>query len=392
MPARTTHVTRARGAAAEAAEAEAEALSQAEAQKERERRKAEAKAVQQKIDAAVAAALASASTGGTAAAAPAPVTAAAQGFGVDWSASPERQVTLFYPGQTSMEWTLVGKYHGGARPFRAGDRCVTCHDKETASMGQKMVTGQKAETTPPEGKRGSIPVTVQATHDAENLYLRFQWEGTEHVPVPFVEGGKMDADNQVKFAFMLATDEVEYASQAGCWGTCHEDLRTMPGAPEDAAASGLALDFSKGVTKYIKESRTEVEEKGRRGKALGGWDKLKDPQALQAELQAHKFMDLVRVNSGSGAIENGHVLEQRVMTGDPGVQATLSEEAGYWTATFKRPLTPGGAGDLSIGSGQLYNFGFAIHDDYTNARFHHVSLGYKLGLDNPDAEINAVAQ
>lgn len=38
------------------------------------------------------------------------------------------------------------------------------------------------------------------------------------------------------------------------------------------------------------------------------------------------------------------------------------------------------------------SFGLAIHDDYSSARFHHVSLGYKLGLDNPDAELNAVAQ
>ena len=41
---------------------------------------------------------------------------------------------------------------------------------------------------------------------------------------------------------------------------------------------------------------------------------------------------------------------------------------------------------------QTYNLGFAIHDDYTSGRFHHVSLGYKLGFDNSDAEINAVKQ
>jgi len=111
-----------------------------------------------------------------------------------------------------MEWTLVGKYHGGARPFRiAGDRCTTCHDKETASMGQKMVTGEKAEPTPIPGKRGSIPVTVQAAYNDSDLYLKFQWEDGEHAPVPFVEGGKMDPDNQIKLAVMFATDEVRYA-------------------------------------------------------------------------------------------------------------------------------------------------------------------------------------
>jgi hypothetical protein len=29
----------------------------------------------------------------------------------------------------------------------------------------------------------------------------------------------------------------------------------------------------------------------------------------------------------------------------------------------------------------VYNFGFAIHEDFTNARFHYVSLGYQFGLD-----------
>ncbi|MFI0459187.1 MAG: NapC/NirT family cytochrome c, partial [Candidatus Thiodiazotropha endolucinida] len=120
-------------ASAEAAEAEAEKVRQEEAQKERERRKAQALAAQKKIDAAVARAIAAVKSNQTAdTAVPAVAT---RGFGVDWSGSPERLITLFYPGQTSMEWTLVGKYHGGARPFRAGDRCTVCHDKETADMG-----------------------------------------------------------------------------------------------------------------------------------------------------------------------------------------------------------------------------------------------------------------
>ncbi len=375
----------------EATEAEAEAKRQEQSKKQRERRKAQAQAQKEKTDKAVAQALAAykAEQAGKAVADAPGAAAAPRGFGVDWNGAPERLITLFYPGQTSMEWTLVGKYHGGARPFRAGDRCTTCHDKETADMGVKMVTGQKAEPTPPEGKRPAIPVTVQAAHDEDNLYLRFQWEGTGHVPVPFVDGGKMDPDNQVKLAVMFATDEVEYASQAGCWGTCHEDLRTMPGHPEDPSASGLKLDFSQGVTKYIKESRTKVEEKGRRGKKLGGWDKLKDDAALQAELHAHRSMDILRWNS-SGTVENGHVLEQRIMSGGAGIEAQGWEDAGLWTLVIKRPLRSDQAGDISIEPGILYNFGFAIHDDYSTARFHHVSLGYKLGLDNPAAEVNAV--
>lgn len=312
--------------------------------------------------------------------------AATGGLGVDWSKAPARQITIFYPGQASMEWTLVGSMHGGARPFKAGDRCFTCHDKETADMGRKIVSGEKAEPTPIPGKRGSIPVAVQAAHDADNLYLRFQWEATAHTPVPFVEGGKMDPAHSVKLAFMLATDAPQYADRAGCWGTCHHDLRSMPEAPKDATLAGL--DLAKGVTKYIKESRTAVEEAGRMGAKLGGWDKLKDAGALAESLKAGHYMDLVRVKS-DGSVEDGQVLEQRVMTGGQGVQASIAEAGGRWTVEIKRPLKPGKSGDVGIEPGVLYNFGFAIHDDYTDARFHHVSLGYKLGLDNDQAEINA---
>ncbi|RLJ18188.1 cytochrome C552 [bacterium endosymbiont of Escarpia laminata] len=316
---------------------------------------------------------------------------------IDWSKAGSREITIFYPGQTSMEWMLTGKDHGGALPFiKAGDRCTACHDKETAAMGEKMVTGQKAEPTPIPGKRGSIPVTVESTHDGDNLYLRFSWEDSEHAPVPFVEGGKMDPDNPMKLALMFATDKVKYADRSGCWGTCHHDLRSMPHAPDDetANASPVAqqIDLTQGLTKYIGESRSKIEVKGRRGKKRGGWNKLKSADELQAEMDAHKYMELVRYKSGKGEVEDGHILEQRTMSGGEAAEMTASLEGDIWTLVMKRKLQTGNPGDLPLAKDQLYNFGFAIHDDYSNARFHHVSLGYKLGFDNDKAEINATAQ
>ena len=181
---------------------------------------------------------------------------------LDWSPAPVRNVTVFYPGEASMEWVL-GRRHGGARSFKKGDRCVDCHDEETADIGQKIVSGEKLESQVIPGKRGSIPVVVQAMHDKENLYLRFQWADTEHAPVPFVEGGKMDSKNAMKLAVMLATDDVEYADRAGCWGTCHADLNSMPYAPQ-----------GQDVTKYLTESRTDIEIRGRNDKPLGSCEFL----------------------------------------------------------------------------------------------------------------------
>ena len=316
---------------------------------------------------------------------------------VDWSKASNRQITLFYPGETSIEWVLNGRDHGGARPFDKGDeRCVTCHDKETADMGQKIVTGEKAESSPIPGKRGSIPVTVEATHDDENLYMRFSWAEGDHAPVPFVDGGKMDPDNPMKLAIMLSTDDVEYADRAGCWSSCHHDANNMPHSPDadTLSASPFAeqLDFSGGVSKYLKESRTKIEVKGRRGKMRGGWDKLKDTDALKAEMEANKFIDLIRYKSGDNASEDGHIFAERVMTGGQGTEFEASLKAGTWSLVMKRKLSSEQSGDISLSLDQLYNFGFAIHDDYSNSRFHHVSLGYKLGFDNDTAEVNATKQ
>ena len=205
----------------------------------------------------------------------APATADEAASGIDWSGVPETEVVLFYPGQSSMEWVLNGRDHGGARPLKAGDRCYDCHEGEEADIGELVVYGEKLEPNPIPGKRGSIAVNIQAAHDSDNLYMRFQWEDSEHAPVPFADGGKMDPDNQVKLAVMLTTDDekVEFAERAGCWQTCHHDVRTMPDTPDEAAMSGSpvaqTLNLADGVTKYLKESRTELEIKGKEGKQIG---------------------------------------------------------------------------------------------------------------------------
>jgi len=306
-------------------------------------------------------------------------------------------VTLFYPGQTSFEWIQTGKDHGGARAFlKGGDRCASCHIREVKDMGVKLVSGEKAEDTPIPGKRPWIDMELQATHDDENLYLKFQWANGPHNPVPFVDGGKMDVENQAKLAVMIAGNEVELADQAGCWVTCHHDSRYMPHQPEqakiDEAGDKVAsLDLSKGVTKYLTNSRTKVEVKGRRGKIRGGWSKLKDSGELEELTTAGSFMDLLRFRSGAAA-ENGHVLEQRNMQGGIAVEAEGTLSGDVWTVVLVRPLKSDQPGDVSIEAGKTYTVGFAIHDDYTDARFHHVSLEFHLALDNAEADINVAKQ
>jgi len=314
--------------------------------------------------------------------------------GIDWNGIEAKTVTLFYPGQASFEWIQNGKDHGGARAFlRSGDRCSECHAKEVKDMGAKIVSGQKVEPTPIAGKRAFVDLRVQAAYDATNLHLRFQWPNAAHTPASFVQGGKMDPDNQAKLAVMFAGTGIERVEQAGCWVTCHNDSRYMPDAmkPEALAASPAkdAIDLKSGLSKYLAESRTEVEIKGDDGKPRGGADRLKPKGDLDALAGKGAFMDLIRFRSG-GAPENGHVLEQRLMSGGAEVKAEGKLEGDTWTVVMSRPLKADKPGDIGLEPGKTYIVSFALHDDYTSARFHHVSLELKLGLDAKDAEINAV--
>lgn len=316
---------------------------------------------------------------------------------IDWSGITGRTVTVFYPGQSSMEW-MLGRNHSGKRAFNAGDRCFDCHEKELVDIGRKIVTGEKElgdgsmEPTLIPNKRGSFPVQVQTAHDNDKLYMRFSWADSEHTPAPFVDGGKMDPANKVKLAIMFATDDVEYADRAGCWGTCHADLRTMPFAPEQDVISGspaASMNSAEGITKYISESRSEINYKTRKG-ALGGWDKLKDTGEIKTELDAGHYMDLIRYKAGENVSENGHILADRTVNDGMSVEFTGTLENGIWSVEVVRKLKSDQPGDISFDTTSVYNMGFAIHDDYSSARYHHVSLGYKLGFDNPATEINVV--
>lgn len=264
----------------------------------------------------------------------------------DWSKVPSKKIVLLYPGASPIEWITKGTEHGGAKALKKGERCVDCHSDETADMGKKMATGQKIEPKPIKGKAGSIPVDVQAAHDGANLYLRFTWKQ------PASGGGeKMDKENPVKLAFMLEDNKIERAGQSGCWETCHGDARTMPDAKDDKK------------TKYV----------------TGG------------DVKAGKFYDLIQWKSKGKAVD-GYVADKRVMEGGKGLVEAKGEQKGdTWTVTFTRKLAGGGEGDIVMTPGKTYNFGFAIHDDSALGRFHHVSLGYTLGLD-AKADITAAKQ
>lgn len=262
----------------------------------------------------------------------------------DWSAVPATEITLFYPGVSAMEWITKGTEHGGARALRKGETCADCHSDEAADMGKKMASGQKLEPSPIANKAPFIESRVQAAHDGQNLYLRFSWQQ------PAASGAApMDAKNPVKLAYMLeAGSQVELAEQGGCWASCHGDARSMPGAADSK-------------TKYVKN-----------GSLAGG-----------------VYYDLNQWRSGENKTYDGHIAEERIMEGGTALKgASGAQNGGTWSVVFTRAFA-GGPGDVTLEPGKVYNFGFAIHDDHASGRYHHVSLGYQLGID---AEAGIIAK
>jgi hypothetical protein len=151
---------------------------------------------------------------------------------------------------------------------------------------------------------------------------------------------------------MLAGPKVEMGEQIGCWATCHQDVRSMPGADPKKK-------------KYVKD----------------------------ANVAAGNYMDYFQWKSGEGGAGatqlDGHVAAERINKGGQAlVKADGECKAGLCTVTFTRKLS-GGEGDLALSEGQKVAFGIAIHADKTIHRFHHVSLAYTLGLGT-DAHVKAV--
>jgi len=271
----------------------------------------------------------------------------------DWSKVPQRKMTLFYPGQASLEWVMNKSDHSAVPDIVNKKRtCAKCHEGDANEIGDNIVAGKPVgssktvlEPTPPAGKVGSIPVMFQAAHDGNKIYFRFEW-----VP-PKIGTKKLDQKNEVKLAMMFdGGGTVEGAEINGCWASCHNDLRTMKNAKDDKK------------TKHIKNS----------------------------DLASGKFMDLMQYRSGEKTPVDGYVAEARHMEGGKALlKAEGKKEGNKWVVTFERTLAGGGKGNHAIVADKVYNFGFAIHEDYTNARYHYVSLGYQFGLDKPNPGVKS---
>ena len=249
----------------------------------------------------------------------------------DWSKVPKRDVTVFHAGVTPVEWATKKSDHSGSTGVKKGESCIGYHEEKGGlNFDMKRLAGKELE---PKGapKTMSFLVGVQAAYDKDSLYMRLTFKAPTGGVAP------TDKDNEVKATILMANDKVSLAGQVGCWQSCHADARTMPGADDKK-------------TKYTKDGAYELMQ----------WKSAKGAKAV-----------------------DGSVTDKRNMEGGTaGVKAEGAKAGDTYTVTFTRK---------NPGEGKVVPFGVAIHADHATGRFHHVSLGYKLGI-GADGDIKATKQ
>jgi hypothetical protein len=254
---------------------------------------------------------------------------AADAASIDWSRIPARSVKLFYPGQSGYDWLLSDAHKKGNKVVPRGRACVTCHEDDETAMGNKIVKGGPLEPTPIPGKNATLDLAVQAAHDDKNLYLRFEWvtqakgpgdayphlryDGKEWKPYgaqrlnKAVREGKTQPVYEDRLSLMIDDGGVKNFDKQGCWITCHNGMRDMPGeVTKDQLANHPLLGKRSDIRKYLPDTRTDG----------SSWDKTKSAEEIARLKAAGAFLELMQWRAHRsnpvGMADDGYVLEYRL--------------------------------------------------------------------------------
>lgn len=257
----------------------------------------------------------------------------------DWSKVPTHTVKLFYPGQAGYDWVKSPAHRRADNKVKAGDACTSCHEGEEEELGKTIVKGGRLEPAPIAGKNGSTSLDVQAAHDKDNLYLRFEWKsqmdraGQMHDYMMYdgekwaFIGGPRSKDKvrsgaepplyEDRLAIMIDDGKIPLFKNQGCWLSCHNGMRDMPEEATKAqvqahALLGGALKQSD-VRKYLPNTRTDDAAK---------WDKTKSAEEIAKLKAAGEFVELMQWRGARsnpvGMTDDGYVLEYRLFDAGKG--------------------------------------------------------------------------
>jgi len=246
-------------------------------------------------------------------------------------------ITLFYPGKYSLEWILSD--HEGAKQFRQGSSCISCHEGDAADMGQRALTRM--------GK----------TSASQNPHIKGQLSFTEQDGKLQLEFRFPSPKAAFSFSFMFDDDRTRAFERAGCWAVCHDDMRGMPA--------------DRGLSKYLGNTRQKVTR-------TGGGEQLKPASDLHALLTSGSFLELWTIDVSA----DGNVLAKQTRVFDKfedikpvNISAAAHYDNGNWILTISRALVI--EGQKTVGDSQ--SFGVAVHADTNQDGDHWVSLPWRFG-------------
>ena len=291
---------------------------------------------------------------------------------VDWGSVESKTVKVFYPGQASWEF-LRSKDHGrGASVVKKMNKtCADCHvgkdggydiraDEIISGTKQKAESKESFEPQPIAGATGFKDVKIQTAYDKENIYLRFQWQGSG----ASVTDPSIATDNKADRIALQISNNIGSFKNYGCYITCHDDEDGMPG------------NSGTDVTLYGYYTRDKD------GNA-------KDQGTLDGYLSKGQFIDLLEASFVGNEVKTKdmHVLNKRSDDNND-VTATGGFENGTYTVVITRKLSTGDKNDITLADGATFSLGIAIHDNKNHGRKHYTSFPVSIGLSTA-ADINA---
>ena len=294
--------------------------------------------------------------------------ASANAAEIDWSKVKGKTVKAFYPGVSSWEF-LKGDDHGKGGPVVSSgeDSCATCHVSKAGKYdidSDNIITGKKkkvASGTPfePEaitGMKGFKDVEVKAAYDAENIYLRLEWEGVG----ASVKDPSLGAKHLVDEIAVQLNGNIKAFRNYGCYITCHDD---QEGMPQDNKKETHLYGF------YTRE------------KELGA---VKPKDKIDGYLSKGQFIDLWEAFfvGDKITIKDQYILDSRREDKND-VEATGSFASGKDVVVLKRKLVTGEATDIVLKDGAAFNIGIAVYDNKQTHRKHYTTFPLSIGLGAP---------
>ncbi len=251
----------------------------------------------------------------------------------DWSQIPVKEIKLFYPGQSSYEWLLSKEHKRADKQTAEGEACVSCHENEEEEIGKLLVSGDRLEPTPIEGKQPTINLAFQIAYDDENVYMRARWKTRnphpgeahpfkrfngkewEHYGYPkldkVVQEGKQPGIYEDRFSILVDDGSVPNFDTQGCWLSCHDGQRDMQGKAGKAEVKAHPILGDQGlkkkdVRKYLPSTRTDA-----------NWANTKSREEIDRIMAAGGFLDLMQWrghrSNPVGMADDFYVLEYRLM-------------------------------------------------------------------------------